>query len=140
MTLRFLGDVRDRPALEAAISVAVANRPALPCVVESWGAFPNLKQARVLWAGVRAPDIEKLVSAVETATATFGEPVERNRFVAHVTLARLAKLMDARSLLDAHKDALLAKGLLDRVVLYDSQATPQGPVYEPLRTWRLGGS
>lgn len=95
ITVRFLGEVFDAAPVAAALDAACKGRPALPCVVEGLGTFPATgfppgKKARVAWAGVRASGIGALASAVEQATAGFGEPPERRPFVAHVTLARLA--------------------------------------------------
>jgi 2'-5' RNA ligase len=138
LTLRFLGEVLDDRPLRDALGAALRGRPALPCVVEGLGAFPNAKQARVLWAGVRVPGVDGLAAAVEEATAPFGEPPERRRFVAHATLARLGRPADVRSLLARRKDTLLAQGVLDRVVLYDSRVSASGPAYAPVQEWRLG--
>ena len=138
VTLRFMGEVFQEQELVAALDGALRGRPALPCVVEGLGAFPNPKQARILWAGVRAPGIEQLAAAVEDATQAFGQPPERRRFVAHVTLARLAKSADVRSLLARHTDTLFGTGNLDRVVLFDSVTGPAGPRHEVVREWRLG--
>ncbi len=139
MTLRFLGEVLDPEPVVAALDGAVRGRPVLPCVVEGVGAFPDAKRARVVWAGVRAPGIENVAEAVEEATAGFGEPPERRRFVAHVTLARLRNPADLRSLVDRHRDTLFAEGVLDRVVLYRSTPGPQGSVHERLHESLLSG-
>ena len=137
-TLRFLGEVLDPAPVIAALEAACKGRPALPCVVEGLGAFPVAKKARVAWAGIRAPGIEALAAAVEAATAGFGEPPERRRFVAHVTLARFSHPVDLRSLVDRHKDTLLSEGVLDRVILVRSRLGPGGAVHEELHAVRLG--
>src|SRR5688572_4685038 len=79
VTLRFLGEVLDPAPVAAALDAACRGRPALPCVVEGVGTFPDTgfppgKKARVAWAGVRAPGVEALAEAVVKATAAFGEP------------------------------------------------------------------
>lgn len=137
ITLRFLGEVLESRGLEDAVSHALAGRPALPAVVEGVGAFPSPKAARVLWAGARSPGIEALVQAIEDATRSFGEPPEPRRFVAHATLGRLRRPVDARAILAAHKDTLFAEGRLDRVVLFESTLASDGPHYDVVREWRL---
>jgi 2'-5' RNA ligase len=142
ITVRFLGEVFDAAPVAVALDAACRGRPALPCVVEGLGTFPGTgfppgKKARVAWAGVRAPGIDALASAVEQATARFGEPPERRPFVAHVTLARLPNPADLRSLVDRHQGTLFAQGPIDRVVLYRSTLGPGGPRYEGLHTVRL---
>lgn len=142
ITVRFLGEVFDVAPVAAALDAACKGRPALPCVVEGLGTFgsgfPPDKRARVAWAGVRAPGIDALASAVVQATAGFGEPPEDRPFVAHVTLARLPNPADLRSLVDRHKGTLFASGRIDRVVLYRSHLGPGGPRYEAVHAVPLG--
>lgn len=142
VTLRFFGEVFDAAPVAAVLDAVCKGRPALPCVVEGLGTFgsgfPPDKRARVAWAGVRAAGIDALASAVVSATASFGEPPEPRRFVAHVTLARLPNPADLRSLVDRHKGTLFASGRLDRVVLYRSHPGPGGTRHEPLHTSMLG--
>lgn len=140
-TLRFLGEVLDPAPVVDALDAACAGRPSLPCVVEGLGTFPAGfpadKRARVVWAGLRADGIDALAQAVVQATAGFGEPPERRPFVAHVTLARMARPADLRLLVERHRRTLFAEGRLDRVVLFRSRTGPAGADYEALHTVRL---
>ena len=142
VTLRFLGEVLDPRPVADALDAACKGRHALSCVVEGLGTFPSRfpphKQSRVVWAGLRAAGIDALADAVVAATASFGEPPERRPFVAHVTLARLARPADLRGLVERHKATLFAQGALDRVVLFRSRPTGKGSVYEALHTVALG--
>lgn len=143
VTLRFLGDMAEPDGVIAALDAACRGRPALPCVIEGVGTFPNRgfpphKNARVAWAGVRCPGIEGLAQAVETATARFGEPPERRPFVAHVTLARLARPADLREFVSAHADTSFGAGRFDRVVLYQTVHTPRGSEYHEVHAVPLG--
>ncbi len=142
VTLRFLGEMAEPDGVVAALDRALAGRPALPCVVEGLGTFPGGfpadKRARVVWAGLRAPGVEALADAVVQATARFGEPPERRPFVAHVTLARMARPADLRLVVEKHRGTLFAQGVLDKVVLYRSTPTPRGQVYEAAHTVGLG--
>lgn len=147
ITVRYLGEVHDAGPVVAALDAACKVRPALPCVVEGLGTFPDGgfppgKRARVAWVGVRAAGVEALAGAIVQATAAFGEPPERRRFVAHVTLARLPQPADLRSLVDRHRGTLVAQGVLDRVVLFRSHlgaGEGGGSRYEEMHTAKLGG-
>ncbi|MEK6976132.1 MAG: RNA 2',3'-cyclic phosphodiesterase [Candidatus Thermoplasmatota archaeon] len=143
VTVRFLGEMAEPDGVIAALDRACNGRPALPCVVEGLGSFPGGgfpadKKARVAWAGLRAPGVEALAQTVLEATARFGEPPERRPFVAHVTLARMARPADLRLVIEQHRRTLFAEGVLDRVVLYSSTPTPRGSAYEAEHTVRLG--
>ena len=142
VTLRFLGEMAEPDGVAAALDAACKGRPALPCVVEGLGTFPGGfpadKRARVAWAGLRAPGVEALADAVLQATARFGEPPERRPFVAHVTLARMARPADLRLVVEKHRGTLFAQGVLDTVVLFRSVPTPRGSRYDAVHTVRLG--
>lgn len=143
VTLRFLGEVLDPAPVMAALDFALKGRPAIPCVVEGLGTFPDRgfpphKKARIAWAGVRAAGIDALAAAVDDATAGFGEPPEDRPFVAHVTLARLPRPADLRSFVSRHEGTLFSQGVLDRVVLFRSTPGPGGSRHEALHTVRLG--
>jgi 2'-5' RNA ligase len=143
VTLRFLGEVLDAEPVARALDAAAAGRPAIPCVVEGVGTFPDKgfpphKKARVAWAGVRAAGVEALAAAVRDATAAFGEPPEERPFVAHVTLARLRRPADLRRFVSRHEHTLFSQGVLDRVVLFRSTPGPGGSHHEALHTVRLG--
>jgi 2'-5' RNA ligase len=144
VTLRFLGEVLDPAPVAAALDGALAGRPAIPCVVEGVGTFPDKgfpphKKARIAWAGVRAAGVEALAAAVRDATARFGEPPEDRPFVAHVTLARLPRPADLRRFVSRHGATLFSQGLLDRVVLFRSTPGPGGSRHEALHTVQLRG-
>lgn len=138
VTLRFMGEVHDPAPVITALDAACKHRAALPCVVEGLGTFPRAfppdSKARIAWAGVRAPGIDALAKAVVQATASFGEPPEQRPFVAHVTLARMPRPTDLRSIVQRHRNTLFAQGNLDRVVLYKSALGAEGSSYEPLHT------
>lgn len=142
VTLRFMGEVLDPQPVAAALGVALQGRPAIPCVVEGVGTFPDgfppHKKARIAWAGVRAPGVEALAATVQQATARFGEPPEERPFVAHVTLARLPRPADLRRFVSRHEGTLFSQGTLDRVVLFRSVPGPGGTRHEALHTVRLG--
>lgn len=145
VTLRFLGDMAEPDGVIAALATACKGRPALPCVVEGIGTFPNRgfpphKQARVVWAGVRCPGIEGLAHAVEEGTARFGEPPERRPFVAHVTLARMTRPADLREFVSVHETTSFGQGRFDRVVLFQSVHTPRGSEYREVHVVTLGAS
>lgn len=142
VTVRFIGESFDPDGIARALDAACQGRPALPAVVEGVGTFPGGfptdKRARIVWAGVRAAGVDSLAQAIVKATAGFGEPPEQRPFVAHVTLARLARPTDLRDLVERHRHTLFAQGRLDRVVLFRSTTGPKGSAYEPLHTVRLG--
>ncbi|MEN8149562.1 MAG: RNA 2',3'-cyclic phosphodiesterase [Planctomycetota bacterium] len=97
VTLKFIGDVHrdDLPALDE--TMADAGRRLTPgeIGVEGFGAFPDPRRPRVIWAGVSDPSgiLEpvhaRLNETLACSRAGFGAKREKKRYVPHVTLARV---------------------------------------------------
>lgn len=137
VTLRFLGEMEDPVPVVDALEPVLAGRKAIPARVQGVGAFKDARHARIVWAHVDAPGLKELADAVVAATADLGEEPPKRDFRAHVTLARIKKPVDLRGLLDQHRDLHFADGDLDRIVLWRSGLTPQGPLYTPVHIWHL---
>lgn len=136
LTLRFLGEVDDPVAVDAAAKEALAGHTAMPCQVAGVGGFPAERKARVVWAGVEADGLAEMERDLREASAHLGQPPGTRPFHAHITLARAKRPVDLSGdpgLLGTR----FAEGVLDRVVLWRSTLTPEGAVHEPLSTYRL---
>jgi len=152
LTLKFLGDVPSAQTaqLSGMLDEAAGGHAPFECGVGGLGCFPDLRQPRVVWAGVSEPDgaLTRLQHAVEAGAARLGytrEPAERE-FNPHLTLGRVARGVrgaEARRVGEAVQS--VAAGELDRlpvaaVCLMRSDRRPGGSVYTRLHEARLGGS
>lgn len=127
VTLAFLGQVSEGQASRLALA-----GDAVDLRVEGGGMFP-----RVVWAGV-AGDLSALAREARTAARRVGISLERRPFRAHLTLARVRRpFSDGAAVVDALRDVSGPPWTATEVVLFRSHLGPR-PVYEPLRTWRLG--
>jgi 2'-5' RNA ligase len=149
ITLKFLGD--PPCPFEKVIMAASAIEGRFPDIVLSplgFGAFPDWKRPSVLWIGLdKAEGLTSLASALDRSlNDVCGIALERRPFRAHLTTARVkdGSVLDVPMVRDLHSKAL--GGLVDHgyivdvkeLLLYDSTLTSRGPVYERLRTFRLG--
>jgi len=146
LTTRFLGDTEDAKIskLDHLIdSVAGAHGPVTSSLTQL-GAFPNLKRPRVIWAGI-GDGVEALVKIardVELRVRQLRFEPESKAFKSHLTLGRVRE--GAR--LDAFAEIMNGYELqsmplvFDRLVLYKSTLTPQGPIYERLHEAALGAA
>jgi RNA 2',3'-cyclic 3'-phosphodiesterase len=92
LTLKFLGDVPEERVgeLDAAFGAVAAAHRVVTLEVARFGAFPNWRRPRVVWAGVVPdPRLELLEHDVELAGERLGFPVEGRPFRPHVTIGRL---------------------------------------------------
>jgi len=93
LTLKFLGNVPLKQVAEItkAMEEATKGISAFHLEISGLGGFPNLKQPRVLWVGIKG-EIDKLVSLqqnIDWALSPLGFAKEERPFVPHLTLARL---------------------------------------------------
>ncbi len=91
LTLKFLGEQPEtsvRPLMDMLARVSARYDP-IDLELGTLNAFPNLRQPRVVWLGVKAdPKLELLHHDVETACADLGYPVDGRAYRPHVTLGR----------------------------------------------------
>jgi len=93
LTLAFLGSVADARAGEVSAAVAAVLQGHVDFAVRlgELGAFPSVKRARVVWAGLNdaTGGLARLADSVGAALQPLGFPPEARAFRPHVTLARL---------------------------------------------------
>jgi len=138
-TLQFLGNVEQREIGDIAAAVAAA---ALECdpfelSILGAGAFPTPDRPRTLWlgAGEGREAMIALQAAIEKSLQPLGFRGEARRFTPHLTIGRPGRGEPPRAL--ARELAALAdfdggKMYVDEVILYSSELTREGPIYEPL--------
>lgn len=139
LTLKFLGNIPFNRVTEVAKAMDEATQGASPFHLEisGLGGFPNLKQPRVIWVGIKG-EIDKLLSLqqnIDSALALLGFVREERPFMPHLTLARikeraspaerksLGELVMSTSLEISYPFEVMA------VSLMRSQLTPEGAVY-----------
>ncbi|MCU0587315.1 MAG: RNA 2',3'-cyclic phosphodiesterase [Syntrophobacteraceae bacterium] len=139
LTLKFLGSVSPEgmDAVQSALLTVASASPPFRLQPFGCGAFPTIKQMRVVWVGLRGEEkaLISLQNAVETALAPLGFEPEDRPFRAHLTLGRVKGRQHLRAL----QDALLARQAFEaeafdvtELVLYRSDLMPQGALYTPL--------
>ncbi|MGH2821389.1 MAG: RNA 2',3'-cyclic phosphodiesterase [Actinomycetota bacterium] len=126
-----LGEVRD------VVAMAAAGRPRSECALGALGAFPSLRRARVLWAGLddEAAVLEGLAADLSRAFEPLGFPEEARRFTPHLTLARFKVPERLEGRLPDVPDS--PAFTVDRIELMRSRLHPKGARYETLSTFDL---
>ncbi len=138
VTLRFLGDTDEGlvDRIKSEIDAAVASHQQVQTAISTLGGFPNLRRPRVIWVGIEKnlEMLRKMAKDVEHRMRSLRFEKEKKSFKAHLTLGRvrnpkglegLAEFMESYSLEEIPL-------LFDRIVLFKSTLTPQGPIYERL--------
>ena len=118
LTMKFLGEHPEAvvPPLLATLGRIGARYDPIPMELGGLNAFPNLRQPRVVWLGVKAdPKLELLHHDVETACAELGHPTEGRAYRPHVTLGRVRDRA-------AHPARIAAAA---RGILYDAETSAE---------------
>lgn len=145
ITLKFLGDIEEKniDGVAAVIAEKAKGQRPFDVNVRGSGAFPNLKNMRVVWLGMEDGEkgLSHLRQALDDGLKALGFEPEEREFRPHLTLGRVKgsgnkeELAMAVSML---KDIEIGTFNIDRIMLYKSELRPTGAVYTKLREVVLG--
>lgn len=143
ITLKFLGEIESTQIakIKQLLPQILNEHSAFRIEVAKLGAFPHNHAPRVVWVGLQeASDrLAKMQQRLETALAAIGIPPEEKEASLHITLARVKHKLDKLlpQLLKQYADIAFGTVPVDRVVLFQSELRPSGPVYTPLAEIKL---
>lgn len=139
LTLKFLGDVPEErvPEIQAALEDVARASHAFRLKAAGCGAFPTLKQMRVVWTGIKGDQeaLAKLARRVEEAMSPLGFEPEDRPFRPHLTLGRVkgkSRLRVLQEMLLENQGFEAEDFDVAEVVLYKSDLRPDGARYTPL--------
>lgn len=139
LTLRFLSETDPAlvPNLKELIDRIGAGYAPLKVLSDRIEAFPNLKRPKVLFAGLEGSDIQRLTSLateIEDAVRELGFEPDERAFRPHLTIGRLRDPRRTEDLPDIMNSFHFEpfEFVFDKLVLFQSTLTPQGPIYDRL--------
>jgi len=138
LTLKFLGEVTEEniPKIISAIKESIQGIQPFSLEIINLGVFPSLEYPRVIWAGIEKgkEDLKKLAERVEEAMLKLKFPKEKRGFSEHLTLGRVRSNKNKNNLIQQLSQASFPALRQDivSVILYQSNLTSQGPIYEKL--------
>ena len=138
LTLKFLGEIDQAVLPELAAALRAIPGAPLELSVRGLGAFPDLRNPRVVWCGVQG-DIQRLGTLqyeVESACEILGFEREKRAFHPHLTLGRVNGKRNLQPLLDYIRigTELESSFAAENVNIYKSVLTPRGAVYTILES------
>ncbi len=145
ITLKFIGNCNDKTAkkIEENFNYIAGSAKVIPYTLFGLGVFPELKNANVIWAGIKTDEamINKLYMTVENFASDFGIKKENNKFTPHLTLARVRKGKklneNIRQYLVENKELFLYESSFKKIVLFSSELTSEGPIYTEIKSIQL---
>jgi RNA 2',3'-cyclic 3'-phosphodiesterase len=141
LTLKFLGDgsTSNLQFITQMLNHEVSQHSIFQMEISGLGAFPNSRRPRVIWVGIRAPEVlSALARSLEAASARLGYPPEERPFSAHLTIGRVKQtvsstdLQRVRAALESTQVGTLGKTEVNAVHLIKSDLKPTGSVYTRL--------
>ena len=127
VTLRFLGDADPNVVAEA------LDHARFAATTVRLGPAVDIGGERTLF--VPATGADDLAAEVRRTTRELGDQPLRDRFLGHVTIARLKKRANMPRALGELVDASWEPS---EVALVESTLRPDGPRYDTLATWQVG--
>jgi 2'-5' RNA ligase len=142
ITLKFLGDVpmTELHRIIAAVQRGVESVEAFDLAFCGCGVFPNSEQPKTLWigCGLGSEELTTCATAIENELFKLGFPKEHRRFSPHLTIGRAkrdTRVSDAVSRLLAERSQQpFGSCDVDEVIVYSSELTRNGPIYDELAT------
>jgi RNA 2',3'-cyclic 3'-phosphodiesterase len=140
LTLKFLDEVPLRliPEVSDAVRNGAAAVQSFELEIQVAGAFPRASRPRTVWLGMGEGNesLALLHATVEKALEPIGFPKDGRRFAAHLTLGRvrgqIPGLDEFGTLIRQHANFRAGRFPVRELVVFSSQLTPQGPIYEAL--------
>ena len=136
LTLKFLGMVPHSKLEEINRALKLIANESVPFgfSVESLGCFPNVRNPRVIWAGLHGnlPALNDLQSKIDKSMEWLGFERERKGFKPHITLGRVKGIVNPGYLeeeMHQARDEFFGEEWVDRFYLMKSDLKPSGAVY-----------
>ncbi len=145
LTLKFFGNIEELQieSIIKAIAGPVSATSPMSLLIRGVGAFPSLKNPRVIWVGVKDDRnvLTPFQNRLERELERVGFQPENRPFQPHLTLGRMRSNRGKSELVTAmekHREEEFGNLEVEKVILFKSDLTPNGPIYTPLREIGLG--
>ncbi|MEM3431470.1 MAG: RNA 2',3'-cyclic phosphodiesterase [Candidatus Micrarchaeia archaeon] len=135
-TLKFFPEIDENAVEKIKDTIKNIEFDAFEIKCRGLGVFPNENYIRVIWVGGDSNGkLEEIEKILLERLAAIGFKKEKNeKFVAHLTLARVKQKINFKDFLVKHKEKDFGSFMItkDMIKLKKSQLTPKGPIYSDL--------
>ena len=146
VTMKFLGECNEKMTTKITDNFnecIIDAKKNIPYSLFGMGVFPDLKSPNVIWAGIKTdePAINKLNQNIENFAANLGFKKNKNKFTPHLTVARVRKgnklNENMRQYLVENKELFFFESIFNKLVLFSSTLTKDGPIYTEIKSIEL---
>jgi 2'-5' RNA ligase len=143
LTLIFLGDTEEEKIdeIKAAIDNLTTRFAQFQMTIKSAGVFKNFVTPTVIWLGIEPNQVlEEIKKGLDENLNKIGYSLDTKKFKPHLTIGR-SKFIKDKSNLEDIIDNLQGKEIsvqhVDKIILYESTLTQNGPIYKAVHTSQL---
>ncbi|MDT9598311.1 RNA 2',3'-cyclic phosphodiesterase [Sphingosinicella rhizophila] len=139
LTLRFIGEVDRHIAEDIHAALGSIHQPSFEIALNGIGSFDRRGEAVTLWAGVTPHEpLKALHKKVDQACLKAGVAPDRRAYLPHITIARLGRAAGPVQGLMESAGAVASPAFpVDSFCLFESELTPNGPIYSILERYKL---
>ena len=140
ITLKFLGEVdkTEIRKIEDKLSLISEKFRNFEINFRQVGGFPSMEKLNVLWVGVENPILIELMKNIDDGLNDVRE--NEHEEVPHLTIARIKSGRNKEELIDwlnKVRDKSFGPMIVDKIILYESELSSDGPKYEVLDEFLL---
>ncbi len=141
LTLNFIGEVSEQVAEDAHDALSGIRTPPFDIELKGTGSFARGDNVKVLWVGVEKNEVlHRLKEKIDRARAKYDVPVEKRKYLPHVTLARFRHAPEEAKIAEFMATHNLFSGdafTVDHFTLFRTHQTKHGSEYEALAEYPL---
>lgn len=144
ITLKFLGEIDDKEVevVRDVLNEVVKNFSKFSFFVKDIGVFPNIRNARVVWLGIKDSEnnLSLLSKVINEELAQKGFPKENKDFLSHITIGRIKNLANPSEIekyIHSHLGLSFGENTTEFITFFQSILKPEGPTYVPIEKFYL---
>ena len=144
LTLKFLGSLEESTLDNVSSVLRERCRGFNPITsyLNEIGAFPDLRHPKIVWGALddSNKEIQAIVDVLEGEFAKLGLAPEERPFKPHITIGRVKSSANLKNLIQTIQQITFEDKIqqtFDKIVLYKSTLTSQGPIYEALKEFEF---
>ena len=139
-TIKFLGSVEENKVNEIIeiVSAIATEQSSFSIKIQNVGVFPSYEQIKVVWIGAESPKMVLLIKKINHSLIHIRK--EDREEIPHFTIARIKSGKNKELLkkyLQTIQNQEFGEMMVNKMMLYESELTPQGSRYRILSEFNL---
>jgi 2'-5' RNA ligase len=136
LTLKFLGEISPEKIEKVKKRLEKIKLRNFSVSLSELGLFIKKKE-KILWIKLNGRGVFELQREIDENLKDLFE--KENRFMSHITIARIKKIFDKKIFLEYVKNIKVKKNNFEisEFILKKSELTPQGPIYTDLQRYKI---